>query len=116
MTDDFPEKNAALEAIEDPHAKDLANYSYTLAKSARRLGTIGVISSGCFLTCASLLETGDHALGLLCYSGCTIVAGSIAYIGAKNVAAAPSLSYRNFRKTWQKFSIPVKDFLMNYIP
>lgn len=92
-------KKAILNQIEDPHAKDVANITFTIKDCLYQ--TAVCVTSGVFYSaCAALLELGDHTSGLVCYAGCS------AFMGYA--------SYRGFRKVWQEVSIPLKDYVLSF--
>lgn len=100
MTNDFDQRNKEeiLKNIEDPHQKDLANVALT-TKDIAFVAAIGGFYPACLAWCAYLLsEVGDHASAMLCYVACS---------GFLGVA-----SYTAFRKIWQNYSIPAKDYLV----
>ena len=109
MVDEDEIKNVALQKVDNPHVKDLVNLSFSLKKASMRLARAGFVSGGCYAACAGLLEAGDHTLGFLCFTGCTIFTGATFVIGIDSIA-----QYTEFRKFWQNYSIPVKDFILSF--
>lgn len=100
MPNDFDDRNKAeiLKNIQDPHQKDIANFTLT-AKDLAFAAVIGGFYPSCLAWCAYLLtEVGDHAAAMLCYTACS---------GFLGIA-----SYTSFRKIWQNYSIPAKNYLV----
>lgn len=102
-------KEVVLQNIEDPHARDLAHIGYVLKDAAYILVRSGTVITGCYAACAALLEAGDHGLGILCFSGCTLYTGAMFVTGTNTF-----VQYTSFRKIWQQFSIPAKDFILSF--
>ena len=98
MPNDFEDrqKKLILNQIEDPYQKDIANIGLTVADCLKQVACAGV-AGVCFTGCAAL---GDHSMALLCYIGCSTWAGAI--------------SYRGFRRVWQSYSIPFKNYLLSF--
>lgn len=100
MPNDFENRNKAeiLKNIEDPHQKDIANAVLT-SKDIAFVAVTGGAYPACLAGCAYFLtEAGDHLAAMLCYTVCA---------GFLGVA-----SYSAFRKIWQMYSIPAKDYLV----
>lgn len=101
MANDFEERieKEILNNIEDPYTKDLTFITLTAKDCIKQVATSSV-AAACFGACAGLLEVGDHASALLCYTGCSFFSGFVCY--------------RGFRKTWQQVSIPVKSYILSF--
>jgi hypothetical protein len=100
MLDDFDDHNKAeiLNSIQDPHQKDIANFTLT-TKDLAFAAIIGGFYPSYLAWCAYLLtEVGDHAAAMLCYTVCS------GFIGIA--------SYTAFIKIWQNYSIPAKNYLV----
>jgi hypothetical protein len=102
MPNDFKLRKAQ-EALKEqnPHAADAKFASLTLVDCAKTSVLYG-ITAGCFAGCAAIVgEIGDHGLGLLCYAGCSFVGAAV--------------TYSAFRKSWQVFSMPAKEALLDFV-
>jgi hypothetical protein len=101
MPNDFEnrQKELILNQIEDPYQKDIANIGLTATDCLKQVACAGV-AGACFTGCAALFEVGDHSMALLCYIGCSAWAGAV--------------SYRGFRRVWQGYSIPFKNYLLSF--
>lgn len=92
-------KRQILDKIEDPHAKDIANLGFTATDCIQALTeSIGI--GLCYGICAGFCETTDHFMSSICFATCTIWSGA--------------LTYRCFRKVWQRYSIPIKDTILSF--
>jgi hypothetical protein len=102
MANDFEDrqKQEILKNIDDPHLKDLANFAITSKDISFQIVTVGV-GAACFAACAHLLtEMGDHTSSVICYGICGSITGYS--------------SYTAFRRIWQGYSIPAKDYIRKF--
>ncbi len=97
---DFDERNKdeILKSIEDPHQKDIANFAITSKDIALQAVNLGA-GAACFGYCYFFLsELGDHTASGICYVFCA------AFMGIT--------TYTAFRRVWQSYSIPAKNYLL----